>query len=692
MNYVNDPHMVGGMINSIGLSEQDCASMKFMFDYLDNGLEEISFESADDFCLVLDNGEKIYIQVKINQLTVKFVKNLLTDYVPKGRTIIVGSSYDDDFRNLLQYRNRYFEAAESKINSDKVNLYSDFVECCQSKKIEVDVFLKCEYTCVDSINRVDIAKQAINSWAERRKLFVDVEPLFYEIGSVISNRLRTIGGHLSKENILEIIGKHRGSKIESFAPKKDRVSSVIEYTCKCAIIREIEGLATRYALIGDKLLLIKYSFENDQVVEARNRIEEILLMCPELKGIFLMTLNICKEYDAVIEWEKKGEKFSTDCIVEFAKAHAEKGEFTESQDCLESVDKCDWDAVIYYLSAKNYAELDDIDNSIDELEKCIKKDERFVDAYVFFASLIYREKIDLAVEYIDKALALDSKFPNAYKLMAQISKLSDDFQCVIDNYEKYIEYSGDYENDSVLLDLAINKFHAQTNDWRLAFCKWNNVHIKNRKISGEEIVPIIDLGIHYSCTFILRSDETGLTVLCNGEEIFAYHIGKTLSRSAIGLYKPMIDSEMRRFVMQNCRNPIQRSGHSIFSETALPTIFRFYNDIESYEGTVTALLKQNVLHLNHQFDEHINEYMIEAEDIDVIMTVNRGELTGDIIIGQVDLLIQIKLVSNKFDDFVNQINKDCSYNEAAIILIYGHRHQTQLRFPKKKMVIKRFDA
>lgn len=49
MDYVNGRKNVGGMISSIGFSEQDCASIKYMFEYLENGLVEISFESKKRF-------------------------------------------------------------------------------------------------------------------------------------------------------------------------------------------------------------------------------------------------------------------------------------------------------------------------------------------------------------------------------------------------------------------------------------------------------------------------------------------------------------------------------------------------------------------------------------------------------------------------------------------------------------------
>jgi tetratricopeptide (TPR) repeat protein len=685
MNYVKDPKIVGGMINSIGYAEQDCASIKYMFDYLEKGLKEISFESKDDFCMVLAGGEKIFVQVKINQFTLEYVAGLMKGHSINGKTIFVGSGYDDSFRVLLQDRNRYLDAKEGILCDDKKKLYKDIDDCCKKKKIDTVLFLQCDFMILDGINNGAIAKNAIDSWAMRKKLFVDTEALFNELVSLISHRLRPTGGHLSKNDIDEIIRKHRSSKIESFISKKNRISSVIEDSCRKNIFDFIDSLVVKYSPIKEKLLLIKYDLENDQLIEAKNRIEEILPMCFELNGVYLMVLNICGEYDTVIEWQQKMDKCTGDCIVEYAKAYMYKGDFCKSQNYIESIDATDWDSFVLYLSAINHHGMNEIEIAKKELKECIAKDDRFVDAYVFLASLIYVTETDLAVEYLDIALYIDPKCAKAHLLMALVSQLSDDFACTIENYEKYIEYSGDYENDSVLLDLARSKLHMGTDDWQLEFQKWNDAFRRNKKISGEVTVPVIDLGIHYSCTLILHSVDDGLTVFCDGQEIMSYRKGKTLSRTGLGLYAPKIDMEMHKFTLKDSLNPIKISSRNVFKETALPTIFKIYDDYESYEATLNTLLVQNVLHLNHKYNEYINEYIIESNDINIKIDVTGKKLTGDILIGHVDLKIEINPLTNCLDAFTEQLNRDCSFNEAAIILVCDEKHQTQLTFPKEKI-------
>lgn len=171
MDYVKGRKNVGGMINSIGFSEQDCASVKYMFEYLENGLAEISFESKNDFCIVLDCGKRLYFQVKINQFTVQKVSELLRKSDIKEKTIFIGSGYNDEFRNLLQYKRRYIEAKEGILCEDKQNLLDEIEELCQRNKIDTELFLQCDFATIDSANRETIAKSAIEEWA-RKKVFI----------------------------------------------------------------------------------------------------------------------------------------------------------------------------------------------------------------------------------------------------------------------------------------------------------------------------------------------------------------------------------------------------------------------------------------------------------------------------------------------------------------------------------------
>lgn len=246
MNYVEGRKNIGGMQNSIGMSQQDCSSIKFLFEYLENGLEEISFESLNDFCIVLEGDERLYFQVKVNQFTLPKVSELLRENNMHEKTIFIGSGYDDKVRNLLQYKERYLQAKQGILNEDKEKLFKEMKDICHERKINVKSFLRCDFFVVESTNRIDIAKSAIEKWARNKNIYINVDNLFNELIAIIGNRLRTTGGKLSKNEIMELIKKHNTSKIESFISKKDRISSVIEKEAKKDIASFMDDLIMKY--------------------------------------------------------------------------------------------------------------------------------------------------------------------------------------------------------------------------------------------------------------------------------------------------------------------------------------------------------------------------------------------------------------------------------------------------------------
>ena len=387
------------------------------------------------------------------------------------------------------------------------------------------------------------------------------------------------------------------------------------------------------------------------------------------------------EYDTVIEREDLSKK--EDCILEFAKAHMYKKEFTQSLDCLSRVDKSKWESTFFYISGINHNGLEDVEKAKEDLNKSIELDNKNVDAYVVLASLIYTSDTELATEYLDIALYLDPEYPKAYYVRAQISQLSDDFSAVIENCEKYISYSGDFENESVLLMLATNKFHLKVNGWQMQFLKWDRAFRKNHNIVGENKMSILDLGREYICLFFIHSNENEVTVFLGEKELFSAGIG--MSRTAIGLYSPEIDKKLLEFSLKEEDNPIRKSSKAIFDEVALPMIANIYSDYKSYQQIVESLLKEGVLYLNHDFSEHIKEYVIEKDDVEVNMQVIGNKLIGDARIGNFWMRLKIDPLTINLDRFVEQLNKDCGHNEAAIILTCDEKYEIQITFPKEKM-------
>ena len=679
MGYVEDKEKTGGMIGGIGYLHQDCASIKFMFDYLENGLEEISFETLDDFYLVLKE-ERISVQAKINCLDVKYVRKLSKKYKPQDIQYFVGSSISDDIRTVIQYKNRYMEAISGKTNLNKNELYNEFKECCQKRDLDSEFILKCNFSSLED-NKVALAKQSINEWAAKKKIYINASELFDTLYSKI-NFLRTIGGHLSRTDIYEIINKHRESRIESFIPKQDRMSSIFEDEQKRNLEEYFNDLIIRYPdVLSNELNLIKALLVNEQLVEAKNRMNKVAISCPEIRQVWFMVLNILGEHERVIREAENGSVWQNEEKIEIARAYTCINNSVAAINMLREIEEKNWTFFEFYLYAINSKKMGENDVAIEYIKKCIQNNPKFVDGLIFGASLIYMTDVDLAVEYIDLALEIDEKYPNAYRLRAEISKLFDDYYSVIDNYEKYMLYSSDYDNCDILIEIACNKYLGEFEDWQEAFCMWNETFRKSKLLTEEVNIGVINIGMERVDMFRIMSGVNRLSIFHNNEEIFAYESGQGLSRAGISIFCRGFEYQRRKMIAESSKNPINKGERTIVRDSAHPAIYKFYDDIETYNNTIERLKNTGKIHFNKHYGEQLVEYISGINEIQTDLVVKNGTLKGNVKIGEINLIVDIPELKEGFAQFRKQYDNEM-INEAAIVLYFDEHTQTLILFPK----------
>lgn len=117
-------------------------------------------------------------------------------------------------------------------------------------------------------------------------------------------------------------------------------------------------------------------------------------------------------------------------------------------------------------------------------------------------------------------------------------------------------------------------------------------------------------------------------------------------------------------------------------ESALPAIIKDYTSLEGYNETLSKLLKTGKLHLNHEFGNNSKEYIINDDDITIEMKITGSELIGNIIIGDVLMRVWIDPIGKGFRSFKKQLSRDCSFNEACIVMRCNN-HESTLTFKKK---------
>lgn len=679
MGYVVDKSKTGGMIGGIGYSHQDCASIKFMFDYLENGLEEISFETLDDFYLVLKN-ERISVQAKINCLDVEYVNELSKKYEPQDIQYFVGSSISDDIRIIIQYKNRYNEAISSKINLNKKELYDEFDARCRKCGLDTEFILKCNFTSLED-NKVALAKQSINEWAAKKNIYIDTSGLFDALYTKIS-LLRNRGGHLSRNDIFEIINRYRESRIESFIPKQGRMSSVFEDDQKIKLEEYFNELILRYPnALSNDLNFIKVLLVNEQLVEAKNRMSELVIICPEIRQVWYMVLNFLGEHEIVTSEAEKHSVCQNAERIEIARAYTCINNPEAAIEILKEIGEENWTFFECYLYAINNKNMGINDVAIEYIKKCIQDNPRFVDGLVFGASIIYMTDVNLAVEYIDQALEIDEKYPNAYRLRAEISKLFDDYCNVIENYEKYMLYSSDYDNCDVLIEIACNKYLGEFADWQEAFCAWNNAFRQSKQLTEDVSIGVVNIGMEKVDMFKIMSGVNKLSILHNNEEIFAYESGQGLSRAGIGIFCRGFEYQTRKMIAELSKNPINNGERTIIRDSAHPAIYKLYDDIETYNNTIECLKNTGKIHFNKHYGEQLVEYISGIDEIQTDLVVKNGALKGNVRIGEINLIVDITELKEGFAQFRKQYDNEM-LNEVAIVLYFDEHTQTLILFPK----------
>lgn len=225
---------LGGMISSTGFKQQDCAAIVYMFRYLDEKMKCVTFEHVEDFTIDFEDEKRLFAQVKVNTIDMKFLKNMIEDYYRPGElNLFIGSGLDDKVRNLLMKKRKY---EESKTLLSHQEAETDFTEECKKYGLVLEEINEIKVDAFDSFNCVSIAKNEINEWADKHCIFVDSQRILEELIAKISLDLRPYGGVMSKEDIIECICRHKKSKIVSLNDGSSFDES------KKNIIKELERL------------------------------------------------------------------------------------------------------------------------------------------------------------------------------------------------------------------------------------------------------------------------------------------------------------------------------------------------------------------------------------------------------------------------------------------------------------------
>ena len=238
-----------------------------------------------------------------------------------------------------------------------------------------------------------------------------------------------------------------------------------------------------------------------------------------------------------------------------------------------------------------------------------------------------------------------------------------------------------YDNCDVLIEIACNKYLGEFDDWQEAFCAWNNTFRQSKQLTEDVTIGVVNIGMEKVDIFKIMSGVNKLSILHNNKEIFAYESGQGLSRAGIGIFCRGFEYQTRKMIAELSKNPINNGERTIIRDSAHPAIYKFYDDIETFNNTIKCLINTGKIHFNKHYGEHLVEYISGINEIQTNLVVKNGALKGKVKIGEINLNVDIPELKDGFVQFKKQYDNEMII-EAAIVLYFDEYTQTLILFPK----------
>lgn len=253
-----------------------------------------------------------------------------------------------------------------------------------------------DFYIIDDMNSVRIAKNEIYEWADRHKLFVDVQKVLEILVAKVSLELRRYGGSLDYNEIIDIINQNKSSKIASLSDKKSYDLS------KRRIIEEIEEKMRKHPRDFDGLQSLKLKIENDLFIEAINNIDSYYPEYSEYLNIYLWLLNMNGKYKEVISTKDEIKSENIEGRFQYIKALYGLGFYDDTiiEICAINSVKKIFELNMYL--GMSYANTGDFDNARKLFEECIIIDPEVTEPYIEMAKTYGYSKT--ALQYLNMAI------------------------------------------------------------------------------------------------------------------------------------------------------------------------------------------------------------------------------------------------------------------------------------------------
>lgn len=112
---------------------------------------------------------------------------------------------------------------------------------------------------------------------------------------------------------------------------------------------------------------------------------------------------------------------------------------------------------------------------------------------------------------------------------------------------------------------------------------------------------------------------------------------------------------------------IVKDEDTIIEEAAMPTLFKIFDDENTYYEMKQTLLELNVLRMNHEYEGYV-EYLVNDEDIKVKLVKKQYSLDATIDVGGYCFDIWIPKTEDGYQAFMKKLSGEILFKEAAVVL------------------------
>jgi len=500
MNYYSR-HKSGGSNLAEGIAYQDLVSLLYLFEHIEiSDFKEITFESHDDFTMIMDNDE-VYVQVKNTQVGITQIREILESKLISTKNksvkhVVIASKYDGKVQSLLRDLEQMKNACKTLRSEEEINnVRNEFNQLLQKKYgLNPDIFHETVFEEFPPAHIIKVVKFHMHEWSRTKNWAIEINDLFDKLISYLSLDLRTRRGSLKKKEIEELALRYPKRKVNNHVAPQAR----IHYDhSKTSILLALTKDIVENKHFSEKLTLIKLYTEMERWDDAQQQAEELINYNDTFKYYYLWFLYQSGKYNRLMD---QCNQFIKHKMCPYYSNYYKGLIFMERKEYSKAIDsmrKALWNddtfdvnlrlAQLYNLSGNKI-------ESINYYRLCLSKQPLNAEVLVEISPLLLNHE---AITYLDQAIDINPNLNQAYLEKGKILRYYGMNKDANEYFQKYLSLQdvNNKESDEVLMEISLcllslgdEKAYIYMNDWliNLLFNKAKNNN------ANDEITVIMD--------------------------------------------------------------------------------------------------------------------------------------------------------------------------------------------------------